>query len=422
MINFKYPSHSEEEISSIQWVERYPVGSLQPNTPVEFVIENASERFIDLNKTRLYVKAKVTKSDGTPIAHTAKDYEDVSLVNLPLHIIWAQCDVYFQNRHIEGSGWNGYPYTSYMDVLHDHSKPEQETVLKAQGWVKDSYLSMEGTSPDPSKKPFNTSLRSRYERIKNGKSFDLEGGLFADVCKLDSPILNGVSIRIRLTQSSNAFRLLATTPTMNYKLVLEEVKLMVCEITPSLSYYSQITKQLQTTTAKYPYMKNEMITHVMHAPNQGPIILDNVFQGRIPSKVKVGMVLSSAYLGNYSKNPYNFQNFNLNYINVMVNGMSMPDEKALEPNYDNHCYSIYIRSIGDGLSIGWEEFKDGFNIYTFNIDPAFHNIDQLPKTEGGNVKLELRFAKALTESVTLLVVGSFPQMIEIDATRNILQA
>ena len=87
MINFKYLSHSEEEISSIQWVERYPVGSLQPNTPVEFVIENASERFIDLNKTRLYVKAKVTKSDGTPIAHTAKDYEDVSLVNLPLNIM-----------------------------------------------------------------------------------------------------------------------------------------------------------------------------------------------------------------------------------------------------------------------------------------------------------------------------------------------
>ena len=45
---------------------------------------------------------------------------------------------------------------------------------------------------------------------------------------------------------------------------------------------------------------------------------------------------------------------------------------------------------------------------------------QTPIESHGNVKLEARFAEAISESVNVLIYASFPHMIEVDATRNIL--
>jgi hypothetical protein len=194
---------------------------------------------------------------------------------------------------------------------------------------------------------------------------------------------------------------------------------MVCEITPSPSYYLETNKQLRTSTAKYPYMKTEMITYSLQAQSTS-LVLDNLFQGRIPST----MTLSSGFVGDYTKNPFNIQNFNLNYINLMVNGVSVPDDQPLEPDYANSCFTTaYLRTVQDKPSpILPDEFRNGYNIYTFNIDPALQNIEQLPMNTGGNLKLELRFAQALIENVTFIMFASFPRTLEIDAARNIYQS
>jgi hypothetical protein len=73
-------------------------------------------------------------------------------------------------------------------------------------------------------KPYNAGLMARYKFIKNGKSFELEGNLFEDLLRLDSPILNGVPIRIRFTPSSDSFRLMSSNPASKFKVVLEKVK------------------------------------------------------------------------------------------------------------------------------------------------------------------------------------------------------
>jgi hypothetical protein len=431
MINFRSAVVKEEPISAMQWIERYPIAPLQQTAPVEFVIDNVSDKFIDLNRSRLYVKAKVTTQDGTAITHqvvkiargTNETYEQVSLINLPLSSIWAQCDVYMQNRHVASTGWNGYPYKAYIDATLNYSASERSTLLKAQGYIEDTHDRMDGSNPDPKSQNWNTGLLIRYRMIKNGKSFEVEGKLFEDLFNLDNPILNGVPIKIRLTPSPNPFRLMSSIPANNYKLVLEEVKLMVCEITPSPTYYSQITNHLKTTTAKYPYLKTEMVTHGIQTDSSS-LVLDNIFQGRVPSKMIVAMVSTSAFLGNYLKNPFNFQHFNLNYLNLMVNGMSVPDDQPLKPDYANDNYTLaYLRTVErKPTPLEPKHFKGGYNIYSFDIDPALQHLQQLPMTSGGNVKMELRFAQPLVENVTLIVLASFPQTIEIDANRNIFQS
>ena len=70
-------------------------------------------------------------------------------------------------------------------------------------------------------------------------------------------------------------------------------------------------------------------------------------------------------------------------------------------------------------SIDMDMFKSGYTIYVFGIDPSLQNDDQMPNRVGGNVKLEIKFATELKETVIVMIHALFPQMIEIDAARNI---
>ena len=44
--------------------------------------------YLDLQKTALYMRVKIKKSDGAPVTEADK----VGLVNLPLHTLWRQVD------------------------------------------------------------------------------------------------------------------------------------------------------------------------------------------------------------------------------------------------------------------------------------------------------------------------------------------
>ena len=53
-------------------VDYYPLNSVNGVSPIEFHIPGNSEDYLDLNDIRLYLKLKVAKVDGSPIAATDK--------------------------------------------------------------------------------------------------------------------------------------------------------------------------------------------------------------------------------------------------------------------------------------------------------------------------------------------------------------
>ena len=141
------------------------------------------------------------------------------------------------------------------------------------------------------------------------------------------------------------------------------------------------------------------------------------------------MVLNKAFQGDYTLNPLDFQHFNVNYLDLNINGKSVPNDVPLQPNFtSNNFASAYLTtSIGTGMygtsnggnQIAPSDFAKGFCIYAIGIDPCLQNEDQMPIRTGGNVKLEIRFAEELDESVVLMIHALFPQTIEIDAARNV---
>ena len=61
--------------------------------PVEYCIAAESSNYIDLANTFLYVRASVTKADGTALA---ADTEITPEGNF-LHTLWSQCDLYLND-------------------------------------------------------------------------------------------------------------------------------------------------------------------------------------------------------------------------------------------------------------------------------------------------------------------------------------
>ena len=105
---------------------------------------------------------------------------------------------------------------------------------------------------------------------------------------------------VKLTPSSNAFRLMRDD-TENYKVDIQSVKLWVGMVSVAPSPYMEISKRLQHTTAKYPFMKSELMTYTL-AQGTPHVQLDNLFQGRVPSQILIGFLASEAMRGSYSKN------------------------------------------------------------------------------------------------------------------------
>ena len=53
------------------------------------------------------------------------------------------------------------------------------------------------------------------------------------------------------------------------------------------------------------------------------------------------MVSNSAYLGDFSKNPFNFQHMNANYLEVSVDGQPVPN-RPLKPNFEEKIMWLLI--------------------------------------------------------------------------------
>ena len=77
------PAFVQSDIESGRYEYIYPITKLKDNGPIEFVIDNASDKFLDLNNLILKVKCKITKANVQNLAEVDK----VNVINYPVFFI-----------------------------------------------------------------------------------------------------------------------------------------------------------------------------------------------------------------------------------------------------------------------------------------------------------------------------------------------
>lgn len=87
--------------------------------------------YVDLNKSKLYVKLKIKKGDGKAV--TATEY--VGPVNLFLQTMFSQVEVTMQGKLITSTS-SHYPYKAIIQTLLSNGGDAKESQLTSQLYVK----------------------------------------------------------------------------------------------------------------------------------------------------------------------------------------------------------------------------------------------------------------------------------------------
>ena len=58
---------TQTSIHKGQWIEYHPLSNITDTGPIEFNVSGTGEEYLDLARTQLYVKAKITKANGTAL-------------------------------------------------------------------------------------------------------------------------------------------------------------------------------------------------------------------------------------------------------------------------------------------------------------------------------------------------------------------
>lgn len=407
-----YSPPSEGSIENDKWVQIRPLSQVTHGSAVDFNISGNSMLYVDLSRTRLQVKAKVVRPGQKPF----QPDEFATPINMFLQTMWSQVEVSIQQRNVSSGVASRYAYKALIDMITKANASVQSSIAATQMFYRDTTGAME--SVDPKSAPFNQGLILRNNRFKDNKIVHMEGPLYVDIFQQNRLLLNGLQVAIRLFPNNDAFRLMSNIGDCSLEVV--DMVLNVCYVKVHSDVMLAHNEALKSMTAKYFYDESLIKTYSI-SEGQYAHTVDNVFQGIIPKNVRVALVSSNALNGNREKNPFNFQNYNLNFCAFYVDGQSLPGE-ALEPNFKSKNYtdayhSVFAENQSNGLT--YKEYEDGYTIYTFELEQK-RDASVRSVKKRGHTKLEIRFSEKLPESVTLIVYAKFPQTLHVDESRKVI--
>lgn len=394
-------------ITQTDWQEYRPISQINHGSSIEFHVPEMTYHYMDLRKTHLQIKAAVERVDGAPMHE-----EPIAPVNLLLSSAFSQCIVSLNQQIITSSVGCNYPYKAYMDLLtSDCSGWDFLNEPRCEGYYKDAG--------DFDNLTEGTALRANKEMVNNGGIWTLQGRIRMDILEQPKLILNNVSLRIKMVQSLDVFRLVRGNDT-DYRLTIKDACLKVCRVKLSEEEFIKNEETLKNTISNYFFYRSDFRVHNL-SKGTWSTVLDDVFHGEMPTQVTLAMVGAHRYSGDIRKSPFWFDHYGVSLVELTVDGVPTPHE-GIKTNFAENDYvsgylSLFPRKRKSLINL--EDYKKGYTMFVFSI----HNHiteDTAPRKTKGNVRITLHFSSALPEAVSLLIYSKFPDAVGLDSSRNVL--
>ena len=210
----------------------------------------------------------------------------------------------------------------------------------------------------------------------------------------------------------------------NYKLVIQSVNLIIHTKKLTSTAHGALMDLLVKQNMRH-HLSRVQMKYLSIPANQTSINFDNVFTNALPDLVIVGLVSDADLAGGDQRNPFNFQNFGVNRIELNRNCTSRPSE-GYTPSFANgqyiKAYMTFLKELecdtGDKIvSLTPSEWANGYTLYAVKItdDPI------VPGTYGprskfptGSARLEVLFAAAVNENIKVILLNQMLGKLEID--------
>ena len=255
---------------------------------------------------------------------------------------------------------------------------------------------------------------------------ELIAPIHADLFFQEKLLLNGVDISLKFIRSKDEFSLMtAANAQFHVKIMSASVFVKKVSVAPTVRLAH--SRALQHTNAKYAIDRVALKTFSIPAGTR-VCNQENLYIGQIPKFVIIAFVDNEGYTGSYTRNPFNFENYDTEFISLYADGQSFP-AKPFQPlfqrgQYTREYYQL-IQATGRHLkdrsvAISRRDFGAGYTLFCFNLEPDEGSAGNVSLIKTGNVRLEARFRVPLPRTVNLICYSVFDSVIEISNRRQVL--
>lgn len=436
-------------VSDIKYLTYKPINQFSSEGNVKFHVPGVGTSYIDLNHAYIMAHLRIIKSDGSKVptrtSHAAggpsrsgtstadKEEEEhdsdsdegewnIGPINAISQGLWDQIEVRFNDRVVSG-GQTSYSYKSLLNLLLGEGEEINEAELECSMFYKDTAGFMEDFSIISGG---NEGYKKRASLMAGSKVVETLARIDVDVFKVKKYLLNGVTIDLTLSPTSDNFRLLSSNVnSVDYKIEIKDLSLILKHVTPSnhVLLGHQEVMQSELSRARYFYTREELRKFNL-AKDTSAYYIEDAFNGRVPSKIVIAFVSGEAMSGSLSRNPYHLRDNKVTYINVSLSGTPSPEGPQTADFTSDRYLSCYAqlyrgrRQLANSVRITREEFRKGYSLFVFDLAPQ-NSKDFYPVTREGSVRIELRFESPLPESTVMLTKVTYPGLFEIDYARNV---
>lgn len=393
---------------------------------LEFVVEGNADHLIVPSKIFLKLEMELSGS-----AATKKENEDartvgngkatVGVINNIFHSVFESVEVLVSNQAITKTDRN-YPYNAMLQTLCNYGQEAYETYFELTGWSKDTAGHMEDMGED------NDGFQKRREFFRgiHGKA-EFIGKICSPIFFQEKVLPTQVALKVILRKAADQFFLKHEAG--DFGLTITNAVLMVQKV-KTVSGLRQSYLELLEEGNSIPYfLKSPTMTPFSIEASTSSFTRDNLFLGKVPRRIVIGMVETLAYHGRRDKNPFNFRHFGLREIGLYKDGTPYP-RPLVKLDMENHecaeAYHNFMSSLNGAYSrnvpsITMSEYKEGYTLFSYDMSP-----DQMGSIHPGsmlnmnsNIRLEMKFEKPVSTNITLLVYSEYDHLMEIHRDRRV---
>ena len=403
-------------------MEYNPLSTLTDNAPIEFLIASGGDEYIDPASITINLVASILRNDGTNIRNDSH----VGPVNLLLQSLFSEIEVTMKDTKVTASN-NTYSYKAYLEIFLSYEVEAKATQLTSEIYYKDTPANIGQSNPiHQTEANVNQGLKTRHLLFVAG-SVEMQGRIHCDIFMQEKLIPDGVPIKIKLHRNKDAFCLISNIAAPNYKISINECKISVrkCKLSPST--FVALAKTLELGNAKYPISRSVCKSFIIP---QGSLSIcqENLFTGQLPSKLVLGCVSNNAFNGSYDTNPFNFENYDMKEVKILLDGQSQL-VKPIILNFGQRKYldgylSLFqatgIRHKNEGIDLHRYEYPNGYALYAFDLTADQNDDCNLNLIKEGSLRIDLVFGTPLPNTVNVIVLATFENIIEIDRNKNVI--
>ncbi len=207
--------------SSEQFIDyRASTPDLNTGGSIDFVIPSTVSQFVSLARSRLHMKLRIVRADGSRID------PDIGELIAPINFIggtlFESIHLYMNQVHVSSGGSQHVPYRAYIETLLDRTRNEKDFLLENGLWAKDTSGMFDKCDAT------NKGFLARFSYTLNSSTVDVISPLMSDLCQQERLLISGVELLFRFSQASSAFTLMSQEEGADHKIEIVDAYLRMC--------------------------------------------------------------------------------------------------------------------------------------------------------------------------------------------------